>query len=160
MDKGKYGRRDRLVKEKRHDTYKEWGKWPEPTVCTRCKAVFASGRWSWSDIPEEANEVTCPACQRMADNLPAGYVDLSGDFLQEHWDEIKNLIRNEEKKETGDHPMERIMRMEREGDRVLVTTTGIHMARRIGKALARAYQGEMDFQYGDAEKTIRVYWRR
>ncbi len=160
MDKGIYGRRDRLVQEKRHDTYKEWEKWPEPTVCTECKAVFTNGRWSWTDVPEEANKITCPACQRIAENYPAGRVELQGAFLREHWEEILNLIKNEEKKEKGAHPMERIMNVERNEDNVLVTTTGVHMARRIGEALARAYQGELEFQYGDAEKTIRVYWKR
>ena len=32
------------------------------------------------------------------------------------------------------------------------------MARRIGEAVARAYQGNLNFTYGDNEKTIRVQW--
>jgi len=41
-----------------------------------------------------------------------------------------------------------------------VTTTGIHVARRIGEALARAYKGDLSYQYAEGEKRIRVYWRR
>jgi hypothetical protein len=42
----------------------------------------------------------------------------------------------------------------------LVTTTGIHVARRIGEALGRAYKGDLSYQYADGEKRIRVYWQR
>jgi hypothetical protein len=34
--------------------------------------------------------------------------------------------------------------------------TGIHLARRIGEALKHAYQGDLDFTYGDGEKGIRM----
>jgi hypothetical protein len=42
----------------------------------------------------------------------------------------------------------------------LVTTTGLHLARRLGEALARAYKGELSFRYADEEASIRVYWQR
>ncbi|MDQ7838055.1 MAG: BCAM0308 family protein [Thermodesulfobacteriota bacterium] len=161
MDKSQHGRRrDKLVQEKRHDTYKEWGKWPEPTVCTECGSLFQDGRWSWEKPPKEANRVVCPACQRIADDYPAGYVEIKGDFFKQHREELLNLIHNEEELEKGEHPMERIMSIVDGDDHTLITTTGVHMARRIGEALSRAYQGEFSFQYGDAEKTIRVYWSR
>lgn len=158
MDKGKFGRRDRLVKEQHHDTYKEGRKRTEPSVCTECGAVFTGGRWTWADVPSEALKVVCPACQRIADNYPAGYVELRGHFFQQRSEEILNLARNEEKMEKGEHPMERIMAIRPEADLTLITTTGVHMARRIGEAVVRAYQGEMTFSYGDDEKTIRVQW--
>jgi hypothetical protein len=160
MDKGQYGRRDRLVKEKRHDAYREWGKWPEPTACTECGSLFLDGRWSWKPPPADANKVVCPACQRIADDYPAGSVEISGPFFQQNREELLNLVRNEEKLEKGERPMERIISIADEGDHTLVTTTGVHIARRIGEALSRAYQGDFSFQYGDAEKSIRVYWSR
>ncbi len=42
----------------------------------------------------------------------------------------------------------------------LVTTTDIHTPRRIGAALERAYQGELDTEYGDEEYSVRVTWHR
>lgn len=160
MDKSQYGRRDRLVQENRHDTYKQQGKWPEPTICNECGSVFKDGRWSWNKLTEEANKVVCPACQRIADNYPAGYVELKGTFFQEHREELLSLICNEEKLEKVQHPMERIISIVREDERTLVTTTGVHVARRIGKALSRAYQGEFSLRYGDDEKSVRVRWNR
>ena len=73
---------------------------------------------------------------------------------------MHNLIRNTEKQENGEHPLERIMTFAAEEEHFLVTTTGIHLARRIGEALKHAYQGNLDLTYGDGEQSIRVIWRR
>ena len=160
MDKSQYGRRDRLVQEKHHDTYGDNKKWPEPTACTECNAVYIEGRWTWYEPPYKANKVVCPACRRIAENYPAGYLELKGSFFKEHQEELLNLIRNEEKDEKGERPLERIMDITEEGEQTLITTTGIHIARRIGEALSRAYKGELSFTYGDGEKSIRVVWDR
>jgi hypothetical protein len=78
----------------------------------------------------------------------------------EHQTEILNLLRNVEKQEKDKHPLERIMSITTEGDHPLITTTGIHLARRLGEALAHAYKGELSFQYADGEESIRVSWQR
>ena len=160
MDRGVYGRKDRLIKERRHDPYRERGKWPEPTSCGRCGAVFANGRWTWQTIEGEVHETICPACRRIADNYPAGYVELKGAFFEEHHEEISNLVFNEEGREKNERPLERIISVKDNKDHTLVTTTGVHVARRIGEALARAYGGELTFQYADGERSIRVFWQR
>lgn len=160
MDRGKLSRRDRLVKEKRHDTYQQPGKWPEPTVCRECGSLFQSGRWSWRKPPKQAHKIVCPACQRIADNCPAGYVEIRGTYFIEHREELLNLIFSEEKLEKTEHPIERIMSISHEDDRTVVTTTGVHVARRIGKALLHACHGDLSMQYGDDENSIRVYWTR
>jgi hypothetical protein len=160
MDKGAHGRRDRLLQEKRHDTYQERAKLPEPTVCGECRALLQGGRWTWNAPPAGANIATCPACQRIADDFPAGHIEIRGAFFKEHREEAHHLIRNTEKQEKGEHPLERIMTMVTADDHTLVTTTGIHLARRIGEALKHAYQGELDLTYGDGEQSIRVNWRR
>ena len=160
MDKGQYGRRDRLIQERRHDTYHERRKLPEPTVCSECGAVYLEGRWAWWEPAVNAHAIVCPACQRIKDNFPAGSLEIRGGFFAAHSEEINNLIRNLEEQEKKDHPMERLMAISAEKDCTLVTTTGIHLARRIGEALNNAYQGELDFTYGDGEKSIRLTWLR
>ena len=47
-----------------------------------------------------------------------------------------------------------------EEGRTLVTTTGIHVARRIGESLARSYRGDLDCRYADGADSIRVTWAR
>ncbi|MDG4476697.1 BCAM0308 family protein [Thiovibrio frasassiensis] len=160
MEKSQYGRRDRLIQEKRHDAYRAWEKWPEPTVCKECRALFHGGRWSWDTAPPEAKEKICPACQRIADDFPAGILMIKGSFSRHHWPEIHNLIRNTEKQEQGEHPMERLMGIVDTPEHKELTTTGIHLARRIGEVLKHSYQGELELAYGDGEQSIRVTWLR
>lgn len=160
INKSWYGRKDRLIKERRHDTYQERAKWPEATICIRCSALFVNGRWSWQKAPEKVNKTLCPACRRIVDHYPAGYVEIKGPFFDEHRDEIMHLILNIEKQEMGEHPLERIISITATAEQTMVTTTGIHLARRIGAALSQAYKGELSIQYGDAEETVRVSWQR
>ena len=160
MVRSQYGRQDRLLKEKRHDVYAEKSKFPEPTRCQECGAIFENGRWSWRTTDKEVNQIICPACRRIADKCPAGIIELKGEFFRIHKEEILNLIRNIEKQEKGERALERIMSIKEGRQYTVVTTTGIHLARRIGEALARSYKGEYSFQYADAETTIRIHWER
>jgi len=104
MDKGLYGRRDRLIQEKRHDTYHERRKLPEPTMCSACGAVFIEGRWAWWEPAVNAHAIVCPACQRIKDNFHAGYLEIRGRFFGIHREEITNLIRNLEEQEKKHTP--------------------------------------------------------
>lgn len=154
------GRRDKMIQPERQDVYRKRGKYQEPTVCEHCGALFEGGRWSWGKAPAQAARAVCPACRRIADRFPAGRVELSGDFFAGHRDEILNLVRNAEAAEKAERPMERIMAITDEAGRTLVTTTGIHVARRIGESLSRSYQGEMECRYADGEDAVRVVWAR
>jgi NMD protein affecting ribosome stability and mRNA decay len=150
----------KMIQPERHDPYRNRGKLREPAVCSECGAVFLDGRWSWAGAPRGAHKAVCPACQRVADRFPAGRVEITGVFFKDHRAEILNLVRNVEATEKKERPMERIMSIEDAGERALVTTTGIHVARRIGESLAHSYQGEFGFSYGDGENSIRVTWSR
>ena len=153
-------RRDRLIKEYEHDTYKSRSKPPEPTVCTECGAVFHKGRWQWVERPGGAHETLCPACHRIHDRCPGGYLTLSGPFQQQHRDEILHLARNIEAREKSDHPLCRIMACENRDDGLLITTTSMAMARSIGDALHHAYKGELDYKYTDEANILHVDWKR
>jgi NMD protein affecting ribosome stability and mRNA decay len=154
-------RRDKGIKQKRHDAYKNRGKLSEGTVCTTCGVVFSKGRWVWQYKGKTTKKTTCPACRRIKDRYPAGFIELSGEFFQNNKDEIINLVRNLEESHKQDHPIQRIIRIKEKRDRTtLIETTGVHLARRIGDSIARAYQGEYSFQYADNFNRIRVQWER
>jgi len=160
MDKSSYGRRDRLLKEKEHDVYRARVKLSDPALCPECGAAYVKGRWVWGEVPEEASRITCPACRRIADRLPAGWIELQGGFYSSHHDEIINLVQHVESREKSHHPMERIITIKEWRDKALITTTGIHIARGIGSALSRAYNGELNVRYLDEENSIQVRWSR
>lgn len=153
-------RRDRMLRERVHDPYKTRLKLAEPTVCPQCKAVFGRGRWHWGEPPAGANEALCQACHRINDAYPAGELTLSGGYLAAHKAEIVNLARNQEEQENGEHPLHRIMGIADNGDALLITTTDIHLPRRIGEAVHKAFKGAFDFKYDDEGYFIRVNWRR
>lgn len=154
-------RADRLIREHVHDPYKTRLKLPEPTVCPECGAVFHKGRWQWAEItPMDAHEEMCQACHRTRDKYPAGTLTLTGGFVKEHKDEILHLARNQEELEKGEHPLHRIMDIEEEPGRIVVSTTDIHLPRRIGEALHKAYEGELDFRYEEEAYFLRVNWTR
>lgn len=160
MDKSSYGRKDRLVQEREHDSYHARTKLPDPTACTKCGVVYIKGRWVWNEIPQGADKCICPACRRIADRFPAGLIEMKGDFFSGHRNEILNLVQNVEQKEKANHPMERIMAIDDMRDGVLVTTTGVHLARGIGSALSSAYNGETSVKYLDGEACVKVSWIR
>ncbi len=151
--------RDRLMLGDRDDAYERQGKPSEPTECPQCHAVFHHGHWTWEHAPENAHRTLCPACRRAKDHYPAGFVTLEGPFFTAHMDEIMRLIHNIEEREKGEHPLKRIMSLEKQDGSVTVTTTDVHLARGIGDAVQRAYQGDLEFQYNDSERMLRVHWQ-
>ena len=76
--------------------------------------------------------------------FPAGEIRLGGSFLGKHRDEILHLVRHQEEMEKAEHPLNRIMKIDDTPDQILVTTTEIHLPRRIGEALRNAFHGELD----------------
>lgn len=153
-------RRDNLFQERVHDTYKSKGKLHEPTICPECNAVYHQGRWQWLAAPANAHQEMCPACHRIHDHYPAGFLTLQGAFFLAHRAEIMELVQNEEKHERAEHPLKRIMEIEEEADSTLITTTDIHLARGIGESIHHAYQGELEFHYNREQNLLRVNWSR
>ena len=153
-------RRDNIVPEGGHDSYRPAGHYPDPTVCPRCEAVYREGKWGWVTPPSGANQELCPACRRIEDDYPAGFVTLASPFLAAHKVEVLNLVRNEEAAEKLEHPLNRIMKLDDRGEVVEITTTDVHLARRIAEAVHHAYKGDLELRYADDETSVRIHWER
>lgn len=156
-------RRDQLRQEYEHDSYRQKKKPPEPSVCPDCGANFHAGRWQWGEAVDDSAAVVCPACQRIRDDFPAGFVYVGGEFFFSHRQEILSLIKHHAQKEQIEHPLARIMAVnedERGQSGFIITTTDIHLARNIGDALHKAYHGHLDFHYNKSEDLLRVHWQR
>ncbi|MCK4277857.1 MAG: hypothetical protein KAW82_01550 [Desulfurellaceae bacterium] len=139
-------------------------KYKEPTVCPECGLVFTSGRWKRSEEKPEGkvNAELCPACKCIRDRYFAGVLRINSDLVKTKNEEIKNLIRNEEEKGQRVNPLRRVGKIEEdiEKGKMVVHTTFEHLATRIGKALARAYKGELEIKYKVGVKAVRVWWKR
>jgi len=151
--------RTHIYDDNRIDTYREKEKYKEPTRCSKCSALFINGRWSWQNTSEETNSAVCPACRRIDDNYPAGFLTLGGSFFDNHRDEIMNMVENIRTTEREEHPLERIMNIEEKDGQTVITTTGMHLPRGLGNAIKDAYEGELDISY-DAENYVRISWFR
>jgi hypothetical protein len=154
-------RRDTIVPETGHDPYRESGRLPEPAICPGCGAAREHGRWAWVQArPAGALEKLCPACRRQRDRQPAGLLELSGPFVLSHRDEVLNLVRNEANAETREHPLNRLMEVTPTAAGVLITTTDVHLPRRLGEALLHAYKGSFQCHYAHDDTAMRASWHR
>jgi NMD protein affecting ribosome stability and mRNA decay len=146
--------------------YYEKKKYPEPTKCPECGAIFKDGRWQWPEqipekLPGEINEILCPACRRKRDSYPGGLIYLSGEFLKKHREEILNRIKNIVDEVMSQRPLQRILWLEEKEDgSIEIATTSEHLARHLGEAINSAFKGEFDFKYNEGEKLVRVFWHR
>lgn len=152
--------REQVLEGFPNDSYKPQQKLREPARCPSCGITYQRGRWTREPAPASATKHTCPACRRIHDDFPAGYVTLSGAFLPAHLDEIHNLVRHCESAEAADHPLQRIMNIKRSKAEWLITTTDVHLARHIAERLHRAYKGTLELNYSKEENVLRAHWSR
>ena len=123
--------------------------------------VFHGGRWQWlPEPPAQAAETVCPACRRIHDRVPAGFLILGGEFFEAHRDEIMNLVENKVGLQEKEHPMKRLMHVEEWDDGTELTFTDAHLPRGVGEAIQRAYDGELDIHFPEEGGIVRVYWER
>ena len=90
----------------------------------------------------------------------AGWVDLSGEFMKKNEAQVLALVRNEEQRTRTEHPLERIMAVDKQADKTVITTTDLHLARRIGDAVQSAFHGKLEIKYSKDESLVRVYWSK
>ncbi|HUK89100.1 MAG TPA: BCAM0308 family protein [Blastocatellia bacterium] len=142
----------------------------EPALCQSCGAIYAEKRWMSAASGQTGREhrawrpaksVICPACKQEQEGLPGGFVYLAGSFLEGHRAEVEQLLENEAERLAEANPLARIMKREisKEGDLVLTTTTD-HLAQHLGRAVEKAFGGDLKYVFSHENKLTRVYWRR
>lgn len=140
---------------------------PEPALCRRCQTYLHNKRWIYSPetyhrLESEPNVhwLTCPACKKVSEGYVVGILNLSGSYLWEHEEEIRHLIKNEEAKAFRKNPHERIIRIARQDEELLVETTEQRLAEHLGRVLHRAHSGELEINWGSDADICRVKWER
>jgi hypothetical protein len=142
------------------DPYAPYEKLAQPTSCPKCHATYRNGRWTWSKAAPGAAREKCPACRRIEERFPAGLVKLGGKFLAEHRAEVLNLVIGRETRAKAEHPMQRIIAVERQGADTVISTTDAHLARTIARAVHEAFKGHLEIRYSREEHLVRARWRR
>lgn len=150
------------------DPYLPKGASKRTTVCEGCHAVYKNKRWYADPQLYEAAVavrdtavVACPACLKIRDNFPGGIVTLKGDYVLPHKQELLNLIKNEEARARGFNPLERVMSVKENGyGSIVISTTNEKLAQRIGRAIRKAFHGNVTYQWSHDNKLARVDWER
>jgi uncharacterized protein YpmS len=90
-----------------------------------------------------------------------GFVFISGNFINQHKDDILHTVKSEEKRAIDKNPLERIMEIEKkEENQYRIKTTTDTLAQRIGKILYNSYKGDIEYKFSEDQKVIRVFWSR
>jgi len=110
-----------------------------------------------ADAPE-THWVVCPACRKIAEKYPEGLLTLEGRYLWQHEEEIRNMLTNEVTRLRQRNPLERVMRMERREEALVIETTDQKLAEHLGRAVQRAHRGELHIDWGG--DACRVEWNR
>jgi NMD protein affecting ribosome stability and mRNA decay len=142
------------------DPYQRQQKLDDGTRCPQCGAVYRAGRWQWTARSAAEHQALCPACRRINDKYPAGTVLLRGAFARAHREEILRLARHQEEAERTEHPLNRIMTIEEDAQGTAIGTTDIHLPRRIGEAVERAFHGALDIDFEKDGYSVRITWTR
>ncbi len=142
------------------DPYQRRQKLEDGTLCPQCGAAYRHGRWQWAARAKTDHEELCPACRRINDKFPAGILALKGAFARDHREELIHLARHQEEAEKTEHPLNRIMSIEEGPSEILIKTTDIHLPRRIGEAITRAFHGALEESFEEDGYFLRVTWRR
>lgn len=131
-------------------------------VCHDCGLVQSQGRWQRTAVDDAVrakSRARCPACTQIHERRPAGTLVLDAAFLP-HQEEINGLAHNEEKVESAEHPLERLIGVEARDGGLVVTTTGVHLARRIAHKLERRFHREARYRYDEDQQVLRVDWAK
>jgi NMD protein affecting ribosome stability and mRNA decay len=140
----------------------------EAAICTQCQALYQGKRWFFDAKfygrlagTAQGREVVCPACRKINDRYAEGFLTLSGEFFTRHQEEIVKLLTKEAERVSKRSVMDRIIRMEPAGEgKLVVETTTDKLAQHLGRAVYKAYKGDLNFRWGEVDRFVRVYWSR
>jgi NMD protein affecting ribosome stability and mRNA decay len=132
-----------------------------------CHAIFEKKRWrleesAYKDLiaTKQPKLTICPACSKIRDRYSEGVLTLRWASLPAHRRDVLGLLRKEEARAKEVNPLERIMRIEEDGDEWRVFTTNTKLAQRMGRELERAYHGDTHYHWAHRDKLVRVVWER
>lgn len=144
------------------------------SICFDCESVYHDKRWIMIedfarvnpdvDAHEMVNEAkhfaVCPACHKIADGFVGGYVTMEGEFFMSHKEEVLNAIRNKEMRVMHSNPLSKVMAINEDDRKVVISTTTGKLARSIGSQLGKSFHGDVTYKWGGYDGATRVYWSR
>lgn len=139
--------------------------------CTGCGAVYFDKHWhgkgALKGLINEAEMVDalCDVCPRKPSKVGTAVSGFGGELIiegvpsLEAKSEILNVIRNASKRAQTKDPMERVLRIEEQGKKMMVYVSENQLAVGLGKQLHSAMKGgTLTITWSDVDKPVRVHW--
>lgn len=136
-------------------------------ICQYCNAVYQEKHWQPFEkmdpkLSDQLAKSCCPACHMKHEHISDGVLHLTGSFMEEHKDEISNLIENTAQTEEGRDFMNRVERIDHsEQGKMVIYTTKNQLAVEIGKKVDSAFKGgELKINFSKDDKPVDVRWHK
>ncbi len=158
------GKDTRKYEEKLKDPYMDKGVYKDPTVCPTCGLVFHQKRWVKDEkLAQELSEKgikfdikDCPACRKIKDNYPFGILEVNTKYVKTKKEEVNNLIRNVVEAEEKRNPLEKIMKLNFDENKIYIETTTGHLSKKLGMKIKKAFGGNLKIVFSSDQKLVRV----
>jgi NMD protein affecting ribosome stability and mRNA decay len=136
--------------------------------CPRCGAVHDGRRWipepdeelSSRIMKEKQGEKACPGCEREARRQVDGVVTLGGSFLDNHREEILNVVGRVSRNRRRRNVTSRVLSFRNSPEEIVIETCDEHLAERIGKEIQKAFKGDLEMKWQNRDSFVRVSWLR
>ena len=149
------------------DSHREPRHERENAICEGCGAVLKAGRWVYDHKRRQtlkatgkARQALCLGCERATQAHAQGILGLHGPFMASRQDEILGLVWKRAKDENRQDPTQRIIDVYPNSGGVVVWTTTPKLAQKLGRAINKAYKGELTQVFSRGDHLVRVDWTR
>lgn len=138
--------------------------YPEGGVCVGCGAVYLKKTWRRTEprrleaLLVGAERVSCPACRQVGEGRGYGRVQLRGEWLVEHGDDVRRRIAAVESRARHTQPERRLVTIAERGAGLEVTTTSQKLAHRLARELEKAFGGSTSYSWSDRDGSLRATW--
>jgi NMD protein affecting ribosome stability and mRNA decay len=137
-------------------------------ICTLCGAVGMHKHWFVDKRLAEqfaadptVRFVNCPGCRRIANKVYEGEVLLKSSLLESNRNMIYGTLYHAAAQGFMRNPLSRIASVEDNGaDTIRILTTTCTLAERLGKAVNRAFKGDLKIKPWPDERFVSVRWER
>ena len=136
-------------------------------ICQRCGAVGLQKHW-FADkrmadklaIDPLVHYVVCPGCKRIENKVYEGEVHLESPLLMKNKEMVYGTIYHTAARAFHDNPLARVAHIQEKDDQIYMLTTTKSLAERLGKAIHRAFKGELKIKPSPGEQYVIVRWFR
>ena len=134
-------------------------------VCPKCKAVYKNKSWHHKEkyTNKEIKEMggakpyKCPACIRKESDTCEGFLILKN-VPKDKEKEILALVKNIGEKAEKTDVLDRIIKLKKDKDGIMIETTENQLAVKLGKQIKSAFKGKLEIHWSHADGPVRVFW--